>query len=399
MTIDKGRQSMDHHKSQRDVGESDAPGAEHVRHSIAYAPQGHFAGWPANNGLWAWDDGEILVGCSVGAFQAQKGHSVSGDIRSVLLRSLDGGETWAAHEPDGYLNDPRPLTDLQAPADLGADGFAMRVIGLGYHGTDEPRGGFYLSPDRGHTWHGPYGFAGLADHDSLRGLEMTPRTDYLVRDSASCTLFLSARRPGSFGGDRVFCARTTDGGQTFSFVSWMVPPSDPYRAVMPSTVRCTPPGAEPGKLVSAVRRRDMRSRTPRWQAWIDAYSSTDNGSSWSLLSRIGETGGWNGNPPALARLRDGRLCCVYGNRSRRAMLARFSVDEGETWEREWTLRDDFESVDDEPDFGYPRLVQRTDGSLLALYYWARKHQPQQHIAATIWTPPTFSEACRCGAPD
>ena len=57
------------------------------------------------------------------------------------------------------------------------------------------------------------------------------------------------------------------------------------------------------------------------QGWIDAYRSTDDGASWSFLSRVGETGGWNGNPPALARLRDGRLCCAYGNRSRRQMLA------------------------------------------------------------------------------
>ena len=65
-------------------------------------------------------DGEILVGCSTGTFQAQKGHSVSGAIRSALLRSLDGGETWTANEPDGYLNDPGPLADLAEPIDFTA---------------------------------------------------------------------------------------------------------------------------------------------------------------------------------------------------------------------------------------------------------------------------------------
>ena len=123
------------------------------------------------------------------------------------------------------------------------------------------------------------------------------------------------------------------------------------------------------------------------QGWIDAYGSTDDGASWSFLSRVGEAGGWNGNPPALARLHDGRLCCVYGNRSRRQILARFSADEGQTWGQEWVLRDDFESIDDEPDFGYPRLTQRADGRLVALYYWATRDHPQQHIAATLWQPP------------
>jgi hypothetical protein len=359
------------------------PDIARIHHSTVYAPTDRFAGWPANNGLWAWDDGEILVGCSVGTFCAQAGHSVTGPIRSVLLRSTDGGSSWTAHEPEGYLNAPRPLADLDEGVDFAAPGFAMRVIGTGYHGTDEPRGAFHLSSDRGRTWDGPYRLGDLAEHKALHGLEMTPRTDYLVNGPADCTVFLSARKPGSWGGDRVFCARTMDGGRTFAFVSWMVPPSDPYRAVMPSTARCWAHGSTPLELVSAVRRRDMRGD----QAWIDAYISSDGGTSWSFRSRIGETGGWNGNPPALACLRDGRLCSVYGNRSLRQMLACYSADGGHTWSKPQVLRDDFGSIDDEPDFGYPRLVQRVDGQLLALYYWATRAHPQQHIAATLWTPP------------
>jgi hypothetical protein len=385
------RQTMEGDREQTGVIGVAEPAGEGIQHGIAYASPDRFAGWPANNGLWAWNDGEILVGCSVGAFQAQEGHSVSGDIHSVLLRSLDGGESWTAHEPDDYLNAPRPLANLEKPTNFTAPGFAMRVVGIGYHGTDEPKGGFYLCADRGRTWRGPYGFAGLSAHQALLGLEMTPRTDYLVNGPLECTLFLSARKPGAFGGDRVFCARTRDGGRTFTFVSWVVGPSDPYRAVMPSTVCYSDTASASKKLVSAVRRRDMHGDKRRERAWIDAYSSDDEGLTWSFLSRVGETGGWNGNPPALTRLHDGRLCCVYGNRSRRVVLARYSANGGDTWGTEWVLRDDFQSVDDEPDFGYPRLVQRADGRLLALYYWATVDRPQQHIATTHWTPPTFPE--------
>ena len=180
-------------------------------HIIAFAPPGRFAGWPANNGLWAWEDGEILVGCSTGTFQAQAGHSVSGTIRSVLLRSHDDGGSWTAHEPQGYLNDPRPLTELKAPVDFTAPGFAMRVMGMGYHGTDEPQGGFFVTLDRGNTWSGPYRFGGLATHAALHDLEWTPRTDYLVNGPADCTVFLSVRKPDLWGGDRVFCAGTIYG--------------------------------------------------------------------------------------------------------------------------------------------------------------------------------------------
>ena len=177
---------------------------------------------------------------------------------------------------------------------------------------------------------------------------------------------------------------------TFEFVSWIVSPTDPYRGVMPSTVRCSPT-----KLVTAMRRR----RTPYDENWIDAYVSNDNGDSWSYLSRVAEksnidgtvgVGSRNGNPPALIRLDDGRLCCVYGNRSTNKMIARFSHDDGATWDDEIVLRDDyFPDIYDESggDLGYPRIIQRPDGKLVALILLADKEQYQQQttaIEATIF---------------
>ena len=117
--------------------------------------------------------------------------------------------------------------------------------------------------------------------------------------------------------------------------------------------------------------------------WIDAYVSQDQGQHWAFLSRVGETGIENGNPPALARLKDGRLCCVYGCRTRRKIFARFSGNEASHWDAEIPLRDDFSALDEDADFGYPRLVQRRDGKLVAMYYWATRRIPQQHIAVTI----------------
>ena len=133
----------------------------------------------------------------------------------------------------------------------------------------------------------------------------------------------------------------------------------------------------------AIRRRAVPENTN----WVDAYVSNDDGKSWSFLSKVADTGVQNGNPPALLRLRDGRLCCVYGNRSKLQMIARFSKDEGATWGPELVLRDDYQ-VDSfgDRDLGYPRLVQRRDGKLVAIYYWATEEHPQLHIAATIWQP-------------
>jgi hypothetical protein len=346
-----------------------------MENRIAFARDGVFAGWPANNGAWTWKDQEILTGCSIGKLLVQPGHNISGAIDSILLRSLDGGNTWAVERPQNFVGDGADLSQLEKALDFSSPGLALRMIGIGYHGCAEKRGGFFVSLDRGANWTGPYFFNGLQEAPELRGLELSPRTDYLPLGAEECLLFLSARDPEKWGSDRVFCARTQDGGLHFSFISWITPPEDPYRGVMPSTVSCAA-----GKLVSAVRRRSMQGE----ECWIDAYRSTDNGLHWAFLSRVGNTGIENGNPPALARLKDGRLCCVYGCRTRRKMLARFSTDEGTTWEEEIVLRDDFSALDEDADFGYPRLVQRQDGKLAAMYYWATREIPQQHIAVTIF---------------
>ena len=181
--------------------------------------------------------------------------------------------------------------------------------------------------------------------------------------------------------DKIACISTEDGGMSFQFLSWMVPLEDPHRAVMPQSVLTSDK-----RIVSVVRRRVVNDRN---QCWIDAYHSTDSGRSWRFLSEVAETGAHNGNPPALTRLSDGRLCCVYGNRTKREILGKYSADNGRTWQEEFIIRDNFytgESGQDMKDLGYPRLVQTKDGKLVACYYWASEENPQQHIAASIWSP-------------
>lgn len=356
-------------------GEGRAPD---IRHVVVHAERDMFCGWPANNGAWSWDGREILVGFTRGRYEVSGGHHIASEGQHPwLARSMDGGETWKAYDPAGYAGDGGKPSPAANPIDFTAPGFAMRVVGTGYHTAGDPRGHFFVSSDRGRTWDGPWSFGALADEGPLRGMELTPRTDYRVVGGQSCLVFMGAKPKGKDGADRAFCARTSDGGRTWSFLSWVVPPSDPNRAVMPQTV-----GAKDGRLVVAMRRR----QTPADVCWVDAYASGDGGQTWSFASRIGDTGRTNGNPPALARLADGRLCCVYGNRTTRRVVGRYSGDEGRTWGEEFVIRDDYFSGHDDQDFGYPRLVQRGDGRLVAIYYWASREHPQQHIAASIWSP-------------
>ena len=233
-----------------------------------------------------------------------------------------------------------------------------------------PKAASFTPPIAVTHWQGPFRFTGLMEDANLKDMDCTTRTGYLVTGKDSCLIFMSARLKQNGGGrDKTFVAETTDGGKTFHFVSWVVPLSDPHRAVMPAVARL-----KDGTIVAALRRRiPGDDKTP---CWVDAYGSKDNGRTWTFLSRVGETGTGNGNPPALVALKDGRLACAYGDRSRVKLFARLSADGGKTWGEEIVLRDDFQPDKfGDMDFGYPRLVQNAKGELVALYYWATKEHP------------------------
>jgi hypothetical protein len=356
-----------------------------AHHTVVYHDPAHWAAVPANNGAngpaWQWGD-ELLVGFTLGVFARADGHQCTNDqpFDSWLARSVDGGENWQAWKPDGYAGQPAASREPADGVDFAGPGFVLRVEGNGYHGNSGCR--WFASADRGASWNGPYGFGTILESPELTELEFTARTAYLVEGPRTLLLFLSARRPPSGNAialeEKPFLARTDDGGLTWRFVSWLVPWSDPCRAVMPAPVRLAP-----AHLVAAVRRKSQTNN------WIDCVTSADNGATWAHLARVGDTeagNSHNGNPPALVALADGRLCCVYGNRTDRQMLARYSADGGTTWSAPVVLRDDFSSANGWPDLGYPRLYQRADGQLVAVYFWCTRERPETHIAATIFQP-------------
>lgn len=351
-----------------------------MEHVVVAREAGAFVAWPANGGLWAWDEGrEALVAFIGGSFKEQPGHNIGEEHTNLVARSCDGGLTWKVERPAGFAQPGAEFAERKAPVDFTRTDFALRCTATGYHGATDPRGGFLFSCDRGRTWEGPFRFRGLDGCEPLKGWEVTCRTDYLVNGPSDALLMLSARRSGKGGTDRTFVGRTTDGGRHFEFGGWVVGPDDPNRAVMPSTVRMSAT-----RLVTAIRRRAPDQAA----CWVDVYGSENDGATWTFLSRAGDTGGGNGNPPALLRLRDGRLCCAYGNRDRRQMLARLSPDGGRTWGDPLVLRDGYRpDRHGDADLGYPRLFQRPDGRVVTIYYWSQADAPESCIAATLWPPP------------
>ncbi|MDZ7335015.1 MAG: exo-alpha-sialidase [candidate division KSB1 bacterium] len=341
-----------------------------AKHVIVCHEPGLFFGWPANNGVWQWGD-EILVGLVKAHYKMDRLHHSRDKSRPsyyLLARSLDGGESWSLEDPENFAGDGGKPMSVKDKIHFSHPDFAMRCW------ANE----FFVSYDRGKTWQGPFSFPDF-------GLkELTSRTDYLVISEESCLFFLSAKVENVRASlqDRAFCARTSDGGRTFQFLSWMTE-TDTVRSVMPSTVRLAD-----NHLVSALRRRYDPTPMQGYalqKNWIDVYQSLDNGASWQFLSKVADTdnGKRNGNPPSMVRLKDGRLCVTYGYRGiPYSIRARISADEGKTWGKEIILREDAPTND----IGYTRSVVRSDGKVVTIYYFTTEQNVEQHIAATIWDP-------------
>ncbi|MFP6597034.1 MAG: hypothetical protein VCC01_06220, partial [Candidatus Hydrogenedentota bacterium] len=79
-----------------------------IQHIKVYSEPNRFGGWPANHGIWSWEN-EILVGFSEGAYKdlGPDRHHIDREKpeRHFLARSKDGGHTWQIIDPalKGYL--------------------------------------------------------------------------------------------------------------------------------------------------------------------------------------------------------------------------------------------------------------------------------------------------------
>ena len=172
-------------------------------------------------------------------------------------------------------------------------------------------------------------------------------------------------------GALVVRARTRDGGKTWQLQSWIGPEPQEGFAIMPASLRLSA-----GHLLAAVRVQADSSHSS-----IAAWRSHDDGMTWQPATAPVPSLPTS-NPPALLRLRDGRLCLTYGVRAMPYRIcARLSADEGISWGDELVLRDDGANGD----IGYTRSVCRADGSIVTVYYFNdAASSPDRYIGATIW---------------
>lgn len=352
--------------------------ARDARHIKVYYEKGRFGGWPANYGMWNWGD-ETLVGFSRGFYKdlGPTRHHIDRERpeEHCLARSIDGGETWSierpaqrgdlvargpalhgTEDPDQKLPEPK---DCPGGIDFTHPDFAMTLRMTNIDGGISL---FSTSTDRGRTWDGPFKLP-LFDTPGVAA-----RTDYIVEGKHAAIVFLTAAKSNRREG-RPFCARTADGGKTWQFVAWIGPEPAGY-SIMPSTVLIAP-----GEFLTTIRCR------LRDDSWIEAWRSTDNAATWKQEPNPVDTTG-EGNPPAMIKLKDGRLCLTYGVRANPfRVCAKLSENNGKTWTPEIILRDD----GTDRDIGYPRTLQRPDGKIITTYYINEPATgPERYIGATIW---------------
>ena len=366
-----------------------------MRQVTIYRAAGQFAGWPANYGIWNWDE-EIVVGFTQG-YHASKTDSLhTRDMTRPFInqqaRSKDGGQTWKIETFNGYrpgecglsadehMNEEHHLeaalkkhTSLalpDEPIDFLHPDFALMAARTGL--KEGVRSMFYFSYDRCKSWQGPFGIP------MFNQTGVAARTDYILESSHQCLLFLTAnKRDGKEG--RVFCARMREGGKTIEFVAYVgdEPAEKDAFALMPASLKLPD-----GRILCAIRCRGSDK-----SAWIDLYDSSDNAQTWQYIGRPVKFSDLNhsGNPPTLHQLPDGRLVMVYGRRDvPYAMVARLSDSQGQSWSDEIVLRNGAGS----PDLGYPRTAILPDGKLITVYYFNDRPDGdgERFIEATIWKP-------------
>ncbi|HBG26551.1 MAG: hypothetical protein A2Y10_01140 [Planctomycetes bacterium GWF2_41_51] len=346
-----------------------------ITHNIAAHDDAYFYGWPANEGIWKWGN-EIVVGFSRANYLYNpNGHSYTGDFITMQAYSSDGGANWTLQYPS-QLNDLTILPKHSTALNLTYPDFAFKVRNYRY----------WYSYDKAATWNGPYEMP-------TWGWPARSRTDYIVNSSSSMKLFLVSEvgPDDDIIIDRPFCAETSDGCLNFSTLNWITPSPHTDWGVnnyytMPSTVKI-----DSSTYISAIRKRDRNDVDGDGniepadgdfdKKYIDIYRTTNGGSTWSRIAQDVVVGQWN--PPSMIKLADGRICLTYGYRGAPiGIRAKISSNNGVTWGTEKILRSD----GDNWDIGYPRTVQRTDGKVVTVYYYSTLEIPEQHIAATIWTP-------------
>ena len=131
-----------------------------------------------------------------------------------------------------------------------------------------------------------------------------------------------------------------------------------------------------GRLITHLR---TQSKRPPAMFTISQCESVDSGRTWStprkLMRRMG------GSPPHLLKHSSGALICTYGCRDiPYGVKVMISLDSGETWE----LDHEIYISEHDSSMGYPASIERSDGSILTVFYSKAERGGPSVIMQQVW---------------
>lgn len=348
-------------------------------------PSPAFYGWPANGGIWSWNNGkEILVHYYKSVYKEREnlndGHFFDPNFspKTVQSRSIDGGKTWESEEFISKLQQTYCKENLLTTEQC--DDLSIKFDSKDFAFKVTKSGLYYYSYDKGRTW---YQGKNILPKPPEMNTYYKARTDYVIEGPKSMMFCLSYNPRGNeqVSDGNSICMRTDDGAKKFQLLSNMLPKKKNDYTIMPSTIMHE----------NILTHEKMYISVVRHERSLSILKSSDGGNNWEIISQIGtkkEETVWN--PGQIIKLQDGRILITYGFRrldSKRKMISgiatRTSDDIGITWSDEKILRNDGNRF---LDVGYPRLVQNHDGAVVIVYYYNTATDYVTHIERTIYYP-------------
>ena len=166
-------------------------------HHEIYRHTDRYAGWPANYGIWVWDNEIVLLFTSGypdpnGGFHARDRNR---PLVTMQARSTDGGDSWSATEAPlrfgsglgthEHMNqaivESLDAVKFESSSDTDFSDPNLAVM-CGKTGlTAGSKSWFYTSVDRCRTWSGPF------EIPMFDQLGIAARTDWIVESAESAT--------------------------------------------------------------------------------------------------------------------------------------------------------------------------------------------------------------------
>ena len=336
-----------------------------VTHNTVAIGKTDFFGWPANHGIWKFND-ELLVGFEKGIhhYNGPDVHALDRTKPTIRMFARFCPQTGWNHEypeiPAIDYENKTPLPDL--PPDLLKPESGLYLMPSGWDGNVFTQ--LMVTNNAGKSWEGPFRIPDFG----LVGV--SARTDYLVCDGYYLLAMTGVKADGLEG--NAFAAKLNfDGKWEKLGMMGEDPPKGDFR-IMPALAKLPD-----GSLLGIAR---YASENEPGFTQLDVYLSDDEGKTWNYETKLNyiDEDMSGGSPPALCSLPDGTVVLAFFRRQDPCGLFITITRDGKSWSEPLALRTDAVNTD----IGYPRIAF-FNNEIHILYYYNLGEEENRFVADTV----------------